>query len=285
MHVPVDFLSDQGTVRYIHKQVDDVDYFFVSNRVDKDMSVNAHFRASGKQPYLWDPVTGKTSLIPVSADNGKQTSLELAFAPYQSYFVFFSGDRQPVSTASTNIKGKRVLMSLQGSWNVAFDPKWGGPVQVEFPTLQDWSKHTEPGIKYYSGTAVYTMQFDYKETLSGSLFLDLGLVKNIAKVWLNGQDLGTIWTSPWQVDISGALKNGKNELKIEVTNLWGNRLIGDEQKVNDGIVNGQWPEWLLKGEKRPSDRYTFTTYPHYTKDTPLLESGLLGPVHIIQVLE
>ena len=110
-------------------------------------------------------------------------------------------------------------------------------------------------------------------------------MKNIAKVWLNGQDLGTIWTSPWQVDVSGVLKQGKNELKIEVTNLWGNRLIGDEQKVNDGIVNGQWPEWLLKGEKRPSDRYTFTTYPHYTKDTPLLESGLLGPVHIIQVLD
>lgn len=285
MHVPVDFLSDQGTVRYIHKQVDDVDYFFVSNRVDKEMSVNAHFRTSGKQPYLWDPITGKTSLIPVSTDNGKQTSLELAFAPYQSYFVFFSGDRQSASAASTNIRGKRVLMSLQGSWNVSFDPKWGGPAEVEFPTLQDWSKHTEPGIKYYSGTAVYTKQFDYKETLSGPLFLDLGLVKNIAKVWLNGQDLGTIWTSPWQVDISGALKNGENELKIEVTNLWGNRLIGDEQKKNDGIVNGQWPEWLLKGEKRPSDRYTFTTYPHYTKDTPLLESGLLGPVHIIQVLD
>ena len=106
-------------------------------------------------------------------------------------------------------------------------------------------------------------------------------MKNIAKVWLNGQDLGTIWTSPWQVDVSGVLKQGKNELKIEVTNLWGNRLIGDEQKVNDGIVNGQWPEWLLKGEKRPSDRYTFTTYPHYTKDTPLLESGLLGPVQSI----
>ena len=106
--------------------------------------------------------------------------------------------------------------------------------------------------------------------------------RNLAFLML---DLGTIWTSPWQVDISGALKNGKNELKIEVTNLWGNRLIGDEQKKNDGIVNGQWPEWLLKEEKRPSDRYTFTTYPHYTKDTPLLESGLLGPVHIIQVLE
>ena len=176
-------------------------------------------------------------------------------------------------------------MSLQGPWNVSFDPKWGGPADVEFPTLQDWSKHTEPGIKYYSGTAVYTKQFDYKETLSGSLFLDLGLVKNIAKVWLNGHDLGTIWTSPWQVNVSGVLKQGKNELKIEVTNLWVNRLIGDEQKVNDGIVNGQWPEWLLKGKKRPSDRYTFTTYPHYTKDTPLLESGLLGPVHIIQVLD
>ena len=283
MQVPVDFISDQGTVRYIHKQVDEVDYFFVSNRIDKDMSVYAHFRTSGKQPYLWDPVTGKISLIPVSIDNGKQTSLELSFAPYQSYFVFFSGKR--LSSAETNIKGKRVLMSLLGPWSVSFEPKWGGPLQVEFQTLQDWSKQTDPGIRYYSGTAVYAKQFDYKETLSGSVFLDLGIVKNIARVWLNGQNLGTIWTSPWQVDITGVLKEGKNELRIEVTNLWGNRLIGDEQQENDGVVNGQWPEWLLRGEKRPSSRYTFSTYSHYTKDSPLLESGLLGPVHIIQALE
>lgn len=284
MQIPVDFMSDQGMVRYIHKQMDDVDYFFVSNRMDKDMSVYTHFRSSGKQPYLWDPVTGKISLIPVSIDNGKQTSMELSFAPYQSYFVFFSGERL-ASSVLTNIKGERVLMSLQGSWSVSFDPKWGGPKQIEFPTLQDWSKQLDSGIKYYSGTAVYTKCFDYKDVLSGSLFLDLGLVKNIARVWLNGKDLGTIWTSPWRVDITHALKSGENELKIEVTNLWANRLIGDEQKENDGIVNGQWPKWLLKGEKRPSNRYTFTTFSHYKKDSPLLESGLLGPVHIIQVLE
>lgn len=284
MQIPVDFMSDQGMVRYIHKQMDDVDYFFVSNRMDKDMSVYTHFRSSGKQPYLWDPVTGKISLIPVSIDNGKQTSMELSFAPYQSYFVFFSGERLS-SSVLTNIKGERVLMSLQGSWSVSFDPKWGGPKQIEFPTLQDWSKQLDSGIKYYSGTAVYTKCFDYKDVLSGSLFLDLGLVKNIARVWLNGKDLGTIWTSPWRVDITHALKSGENELKIEVTNLWANRLIGDEQKENDGIVNGQWPKWLLKGEKRPSNRYTFTTFSHYKKDSPLLESGLLGPVHIIQVLE
>lgn len=285
MQVPIDFMSDQGMVRYIHKQMDDVDYFFVSNRMDKDMSVYAHFRSSGKQPYLWDPVTGKISLIPVSKDNGKQTSMELSFASYQSYFVFFSGKRLSPSSASTNIKGERVLMSLQGSWSVSFDPKWGGPKQIEFPTLQDWSKQLDSGIKYYSGTAVYTKCFNYEDVLSSSLFLDLGLVKNIARIWLNGKDLGTIWTSPWRVDITHALKSGKNELKIEVTNLWVNRLIGDEQKENDGIVNRQWPRWLLKGEKRPSNRYTFTTFSHYKKDSPLLESGLLGPVHIIQVLE
>ena len=128
---------------------------------------------------------------------------------------------------------------------------------------------------------MYHQSFNYSQSLQKPVYLDLGKVKNIAKVWLNGKDLGVIWTNPWEVEITDAIKEGDNELRIEVTNLWPNRLIGDELKPYDGIVNGQWPEWLLHGEKRPGDRYTFATFTHYTKDSPLLESGLLGPVRIV----
>ena len=103
----------------------------------------------------------------------------------------------------------------------------------------------------------------------------------MARVKLNGKDLGVVWTFPWRVDISDAVKPKGNQLEIEVVNLWPNRLIGDEQLPDDGIVNGQWPEWLTEGKPRTSGRYTFTTYKHFNKDSPLLESGLMGPVKIL----
>ena len=114
------------------------------------------------------------------------------------------------------------------------------------------------------------------------MVLDLGEVKNLARVKLNGKDLGVVWTAPWQVDITGVVKQTGNELEITVVNLWANRLIGDEQLPDDGIKNGQWPEWLMQGKPRTTGRYTFTTYKHYRKDAPLLSSGLIGPVTIKQ---
>jgi len=146
--------------------------------------------------------------------------------------------------------------------------------------LTDWSRHEDPGIRYYSGTAFYRQTFDLHEVGGKDLYLDLGRVKNIARVKLNGQDLGVVWTSPWQVDISAAAREGENELTVEVVNLWANRLIGDEQLPDDGIRQGQWPDWLIKGESRTSGRHTFATYRHFRKDSPLLESGLTGPVTV-----
>ncbi|RZK66146.1 MAG: hypothetical protein EOO85_27235 [Pedobacter sp.] len=103
----------------------------------------------------------------------------------------------------------------------------------------------------------------------------------MARVRLNGKDLGVVWTAPWQVDISSALKARDNILEVEIANLWPNRLIGDELLPDDGIKDGQWPEWLLKGEPRPSKRFSFTTFKHYNKDSKLFKSGLLGPVSLI----
>ena len=134
--------------------------------------------------------------------------------------------------------------------------------------------------------AAYSQQFDLPEVdtknKNAPIMLDLGEVKNLARVKLNGKDLGVVWTAPWQVDITGVVKPEKNMLEITVANLWPNRLIGDEQLPDDGIKNGQWPDWLLQGKPRTSGRFTFTTYKHYQKDAPLLKSGLMGPVTIKQ---
>ena len=156
--------------------------------------------------------------------------------------------------------------------------------KVVFDNLTDWSKRPENGIRYYSGTAVYTKSFDLPDEKSSKpeaqYYLDLGILKNLGRIKLNGHDLGVLWTAPWQVNITGLLKEKGNELEVIVTNLWINRLIGDEFLPWDGITDGKWPEWLLNGTKRPTKRYTFTTHRFYRKDDPLAESGLIGPVSI-----
>lgn len=145
---------------------------------------------------------------------------------------------------------------------------------------------TEEAIKYYSGTAVYHKTFDLSpEDLADNktpLYLDLGKVSNLARVTLNGKDLGVVWTAPWKVDISSALMQKNNQLKIEVVNLWPNRLIGDEKKPYDGIRGEKWPDWLINNQPRKSGRFTFTSTRQYSAGSPLMESGLLGPVRLVK---
>ena len=282
-----DFESD-GPIRYTHRAAKDFDIYFVSNRSDKSVSVNARFRNhNGRKPILLDAVTGQSIDLNLAPVKGAIATINLKFAPNQSYFVLFSNTLidglvpyqadPPVNAAV-----------LEGPWEVSFDPKWGGPKSTIFNQLSDWSTHKDPGIKYYSGIAVYKKLFDAPadfESLSvGAInkwLLDLGEVKNMARVRLNGKDLGVVWTAPWQVDISSALKARDNVLEVEIANLWPNRLIGDELLPDDGIKDGRWPEWLLKGEPRPSKRFSFTTFKHYNKDSKLFKSGLLGPVSLI----
>jgi hypothetical protein len=153
--------------------------------------------------------------------------------------------------------------------------------------LTDWSKNDVKGIRYFSGIARYETSFDLPENFNpsqaGELYLDLTEVYNLARITLNGKDLGVLWTSPWRVNIAKAVKKGNNQLTIEVANLWVNRLIGDSFMPYDGQVNNKWPEWLLKGKPRTSGRYTFTTYDYYKKDSPLMRSGLIGPVKIMGI--
>ncbi|MBC7364929.1 MAG: hypothetical protein H5U07_10405, partial [Candidatus Aminicenantes bacterium] len=187
---------------------------------------------------------------------------------------------------SRNFPKAHNLMEISGPWKVWFDPKWGGPGEVIFEKLIDWSKHPAEGIRYYSGTAVYTVNFDLpagiKISRGDRLYLDLGEVQCLARVKLNGKELGVVWTRPPRLPLTGRLKKKGNQLEIEVANLWVNRMIGDENEPWDGVENGKWPEWLLKGQRRPTRRYTFAPHRFYKQGDPLLPSGLLGPVLILK---
>jgi hypothetical protein len=172
---------------------------------------------------------------------------------------------------------------------VTFDLKWGGPAKpVTFETLEDWSKRSEDGIRYYSGTAIYSKVFSLQSSvLSHRIWLDLGKVEVMARVKVNGKDCGIAWKPPYRVDISHAVREGNNDLEIEVVNLWINRQIGDEQLPEDsdrkpnGTLNS-WPAWLAEGKPSPSGRYTFTSWRLWKKDDPLVPSGLIGPVTLME---
>jgi hypothetical protein len=281
--VAPDFISSSKKIRYMHRTAQDIDIYFVSNRTDNVIITECKFRIAGKQPELWHPVTGKIYALPEYSTDKGLTSIPLKFDVHEGYFIVFRDKARKPSSAKNFQETTKNVMTLDAPWTVSFDPKWGGPESAVFDKLIDWTAHPDNGIKYYSGTAFYRQSFDmpdYKK--DGKLYLDLGKVKNMARVRLNGKDLGTVWTAPWSVDITNAVKSKGNKLEIEVVNLWANRLIGDEQLPYDGIEHGRWPEWLLEGKPRTSGRYTFASWRHYRKESNLLESGLMGPVCILK---
>ena len=195
-------------------------------------------------------------------------------------------DNTGKSTVVT-VSGAGKATELTGDWKITFPEKTGAPAQVTLPKLMSLHKHSEAGVKYFSGTATYSKSFTVAAasiTKGKRLFLDLGRVEILAEVKVNGKDLGTLWTRPYKLDITDAVKAGANTLEVKVTNQWPNRLIGDELAPepykftpNAGII--ELPDWYKEGKPKPEDgRVTFTTWKHYTKDSPMLEAGLIGPV-------
>jgi len=182
-------------------------------------------------------------------------------------------------------------LEIKGPWDLRFTPGWGAPEKAVLNNLISWSDHLDKGVKYFSGEATYRKVFSYSpvkmadKLLKPSVYLDLGEVAVMAEVKLNGKDLGILWKSPYQVDITEAVKNGENTLEISVVNLMVNRMIGDEFLPEDSERNENgtlknWPQWLQDGKPSPAGRFTFTSWRLWKKDSPLQESGLLGPVII-----
>ena len=290
MGVPEDFKAT-APIRYIHKRIGGTDVYFIANPEPNEVEARCTFRVSGKQPELWHPDTGRTE--PAAAYEMKDggTTLPLRFDPSGSMFVVFRKEvrGQRPEAGARNWPEFKPAQELASPWEVTFDPKWGGPEKpVTFDKLEDWSKRPEPGIRYYSGTAVYRTTFQSKVgNPKSKIVLDLGKVAIMAEVRLNGRDLGILWKPPFRVDVTDALKPGENTLELRVVNLWINRQIGDEQLPEDSDRNPSgnlksWPQWLQDGKPSPTGRYTFTSWRLWKKDDPLAESGLLGPVTLIQ---
>ena len=248
-------------IDWIHRRTADTEIYFLANRKPRPEKLTGCFRVAGKLPELWDPLTGTTRPAAGYAIAAGLTRVPLEFPPNGSMFVIF---RQPAPCASAeggNFPEFQPLQELTGPWSVAFDPKWGGPPAAHFPQLVSWTQRPEAGIKYYSGTATYHLRFDLAAPTARAgrrVVLDLGAVRELAQVRLNGQDLGLVWTAPWQVDLGAAVKTAGNELEIRVTNLWPNRLIGDAAL--------------------PLAKRLTTTNITSDKIPALLDSGLLGPV-------
>lgn len=280
--VPEDFAAS-GPVRYAHRRTDDREIYFVSNRTAGAIRADCRFRTARGIPELWDPVTGEMRALPRFARSETTTTIPMEFDAYQSFFVVFQANVQtPASAAGVNFPECKAAPELGGEWSVGFDPAWGGPEQVTFDTLQDWTTRHEPGIRYYSGTATYRKEFVLDRGLEGTVYLDLGVVHDMARVRLNGKDLGVVWCAPWRVHVTDALKAGGNRLEIEVVNRWTNRMIGDKQPADANARTVECPPGFLGGKQITTGRYTFSTADPFNAQSPLLPSGLLGPVRLLE---
>ena len=187
----------------------DREIYFVGNPTDQTVTANATFRVGRRAAELWDPLTGAEQRLPQATTTGDRTTVPLRLAPFGSCFVVFPRRRvasAPPSRAKTNWTEPRPVATLDGAWQVIFDPALAGPGQVRFDDLADWTSRPEPGIRYYSGIASYHRTFE--RPAGRRVLLDLGRVEVMARVRLNGQDCGTLWCAPWQVDLTSALRDG-----------------------------------------------------------------------------
>jgi hypothetical protein len=277
-------------LKWIHRRTGDADVYFVANTRPEPLERECVFRVAGKTAELWNPETGEIhSLLGTSQVNGR-TRATLRFGPAQSWFVVFRDTPGTCRSSQNPFAEWQRFQQIDGGWSLSFAPEWGTKETLKLDQLASWADHSDPLVRYYSGTATYRKTFELADpALVGNrtpLRLDLGQVEVIARVKINGQDCGIAWKPPYQVDVTHALRPGSNTLEIEVTNTWVNRLIGDEQlpldsKWKDRETLLEWPEWFKHGQHAPGGRFTFTTNRHYTKNSPLQPAGLLGPVRIL----
>jgi hypothetical protein len=253
-------------IAWTHRSAPDREIYFISNQLNVPRVIEVSLRGKGRVPELYDAVTDESIQAKQWKFEKDHTIVPLRLEANGSVFVILgepSKKNESDQDNGNNWPNLSVKQTLSGKWDVYFDSANGGPVEtVTFGTLSDWSKHEQPGIRYYSGTAKYSQSFLWSGKNRQRVWLDLGRVANIASVTLNGVGCGVAWTAPYRVEITDALRSGENKLEIEVTNTWANRLIGDHTLPEE-------------------QRITKTIAPYRLEGKPLLEAGLLGPVTIV----
>ena len=246
----------------MHRKLADADIYFLDNRNDRDETVDASFRVTGKAPELWYAETGKSAPSSYHIAGGR-TTVPLHLEPWGTVFVVF---RKAAKAESLSLPKpvETELTTVEGPWDVSFQSGRGAPASVKLDKLISWSDSQDRGVKYFSGIGTYTKTIQASSDWfkhGAKLWIDLGEVKNLAEVTVNGKSLGIVWHAPYRMDVTSALKPGANQVTIKVINAWVNRLIGDQQ-----------PDATTK--------YTFADVKPYKANSPLLPSGLLGPVKL-----
>jgi len=257
--------TQEGPLRidYIHRRSDNADVYFVCNSAQEMKTVTCRFRDADGRAEVWYPVTGEIcSANVIRRHEAGGCDIELELAPIGSVFVVFRRDGlAPKKAADPLVNASAEKIPVKGNWTVTFQPGRLAPASVHWDELIDWTTSQIDGIKYFSGTATYSIEFKMPRDAGGDFHLDLGKVCEVGEVCMDGQELGTAWTYPFRVKVPAKLlSKGTHRLEIKVTNVWNNRLVGDQ----------------LLDEK---DRVTRTNLQgKHSKETPLVSSGLLGPV-------
>lgn len=256
-------------VVYAHRTSPDAEIYFVANQGGTEISFLPEFRVKGMSPEWWEPTTGTIRELPAFSHTLFGTVVPMRLAPYESVFIVFKGknvSNLDSLVAEKNCPQPQTVVELAGPWKVAFDNDYiGFQKEVEMPKLENLAANSEPDLKYYSGTIRYSTTFELASKPQGSLFVNLNEVHVMAKVKVNGQYVGGVWTAPWRLEVTDWVKEGTNQIEVEVVNTWGNRLVGD---LN--LPENQRKVWLLhNGWNAKSD---------------LPASGLVGPVRIESML-
>ncbi len=272
LKTPPDVVAPKGII-WKHRRDGEREIYFLANEAATPAKAKVLFRVSGRQPDLWDPVTGQRRPLPrFTAGADGRTEIELEFAPSGSCFVVFGNQLADGGgqLAARNFPEYKPVVEVTGPWEVAFDPQWfypdnGTGGKVRFEKLEDWTTRPEEAIRYYSGVATYRKTFECQlPAANGQLYLDLGVVHDLARVRLNGQELGIVWTEPYRLAVGSALKAGSNTLEIEIATPWINRIRGDDT--------------LEKSQRRT---FLIETFGAINKGRSPFPSGLLGPVRVM----
>ena len=304
-----DALMDCEDGAWIHRRDKSADWYFIARDNPQAVSFEVSFRQAGRVPEIWDAETGEIHAPSAWREEGSRTIVTLDFPPSGSAFVVFRESRGNASAPQAS-KSKaddgaaRRNVAIHGPWEVSFPVDWytgGNAVKtLTWAELKDWTTVDDSDVKYFSGTATYKCRVEKLESLTGSggrAVLDLGDVKDFAQVKINGKVFALLWRPPYRVDITDAISGGCLDVEIKVTNLWPNRIIGDETLYEPDC---EWktvirherteyaikeiPEWVKAGKTSPTGRHTFATWKHWSKDDRLLPSGLLGPVLLTYVV-
>lgn len=249
-------------IHFGHRKMDNTDIYFISNQSNVTQDAHLRFRVKGLQPELWNPINGTMRKLTEFSTDGETTTVPVVLDKFESAFIVFREKGRPIA-GTKNFPQQEQIATIKNGWDVQFNGKLTNPTPIHLEQLQDLATSKEDNIKYFSGNMIYSTTFDFDQEVpeKEQVYLDLGEVAKMAKVWVNNQYVGGVWTYPYAVDISQALKQGTNTLRIDVVNTWVNRLIGDTTIPKE-------------------ERETWVGINPYNPNSPLQKTGLIGPVSL-----